>query len=175
MSYNIIFETKVVELSDGRILHLSLQGCNNDNAGRTRDDFRGTIYSREAFITHAEHLKKDCVPYKDADNFTMKIYSRYATSYDYGEHLLRMLKKAVTWDELKTKKLCYGHVFEGITLCENGVETLLSPAEWEKVAYDFIYGRRSGKYSGRYSYVECEPDIVAALEANKPVSFYIGK
>lgn len=41
MSYSIIFKTKTVKLSNGRILHLSLQGCNNDTEGRSPDDWRG--------------------------------------------------------------------------------------------------------------------------------------
>ena len=47
MSYCIIFQTKMVKLPDGRILHLTRQGCNNDNQGRKRDDFAGTIRSEE--------------------------------------------------------------------------------------------------------------------------------
>ena len=41
MSYSIIFETKIVKLSDGRLLHLDLSGCNNDTSGRSRDDWNG--------------------------------------------------------------------------------------------------------------------------------------
>lgn len=43
MSYSIIFKTKIVKLSDGRILHLSLRGCNNDTEGRSSDDWRGKV------------------------------------------------------------------------------------------------------------------------------------
>ena len=50
MSYSIIFETKIVKLSDGRLLHLDLSGCNNDTSGRSRDDWNGKIYTEDAFI-----------------------------------------------------------------------------------------------------------------------------
>lgn len=38
MGYSIIFQTKIVKLSDGRILHLDRSGCNNDTEGRRPDD-----------------------------------------------------------------------------------------------------------------------------------------
>ena len=47
MSYSIIFETKIIKLSDGRLLHLNLSGCNNDDAGRSRDDWNGKIYTEK--------------------------------------------------------------------------------------------------------------------------------
>ena len=55
MSYSIVFETKIVNLPDGRILHLDRSGCNNDNCGRTEYDFTGKIYSKESF---QEYIKK---------------------------------------------------------------------------------------------------------------------
>lgn len=39
MGYSIIFQTKIVKLSDGRILHLDRRGCNNDTEGRRPDDW----------------------------------------------------------------------------------------------------------------------------------------
>lgn len=62
MSYSIIFETKIVKLSDGRLLHLNLSGCNNDDAGRSRDDWNGKIYTENAFIKYAEGFMKDSKP-----------------------------------------------------------------------------------------------------------------
>lgn len=40
MGHPIIFKTKFVNFSDGRIMHLSLQGCNNDAEGRNNDDWQ---------------------------------------------------------------------------------------------------------------------------------------
>ena len=40
MSYSIIFETKIVKLSDGRIIHFDRSGCNNDNVGRNKNEFQ---------------------------------------------------------------------------------------------------------------------------------------
>ena len=101
MSYSIIFETKIVKLSDGRLLHLDLSGCNNDTSGRSRDDWNGKIYTEDAFIKYAEGFMEDSKPAKESDGFDLKIGSRYCTWYDYGKHLLRMMKRAITLDELK--------------------------------------------------------------------------
>ena len=57
MGYSIIFQTKIVKLSDGRILHLDRSGCNNDTEGRRPDDWTGKIYTPEAFVTYAENFK----------------------------------------------------------------------------------------------------------------------
>ena len=48
MSYPIIFETKIVKITDNRILHLSLSGCSRDNSGRTRGEFK--IKSQQSSI-----------------------------------------------------------------------------------------------------------------------------
>lgn len=95
MGYSIIFQTKIVKLSDGRILHLDRRGCNNDTEGRRPDDWTGKIYTPEAFVAYAENFKQGSKPAKESDGFDLKIGSRYCTCYDYGEHLLRMLKRAV--------------------------------------------------------------------------------
>lgn len=41
MGYSITFKTKIINLSDGRILHLDLSGCNNDTECRHNDDWQG--------------------------------------------------------------------------------------------------------------------------------------
>lgn len=177
MSYSIIFETKIVRLPDGRILHLSLQGCNNDNAGRSRDDFRGKIYAEEEFKEMAENFKKDRLPMKEADGFDLKIGSRYCTYYDYGEHLLRMLKRSITWDELTEKRRCYAEVFTGVTVNKGKPEEIFySPAEWEKVCYDYMYGRKIGTTTAHRSYLYEEKEIMEALDKDaNHISFFIGK
>ena len=49
MGYPIIFKTKIVNLSDGRILHLNRSGCNNYTEGRRNDEWNGKIYTKEEF------------------------------------------------------------------------------------------------------------------------------
>lgn len=100
MSYLIVFETKIVKLKDGRLLHLDLSGCNNDTFGRDRGDFTGKIYTKEEFLDKINMLKANGSSYKECGKFELKIGSRYCTMYDYGTHLERMWKRAETWEEL---------------------------------------------------------------------------
>ena len=65
MSYSIVFETKIVKLSDGRIIHFNRQGCNNDDAGRKKDDFTAKIYTEKEFVSNAEKYIKENRPYKE--------------------------------------------------------------------------------------------------------------
>ena len=59
MGYSIIFQTKIVKLSDGRILHLDRSGCNNDTEGRRPDDWTGKIYTPEAFVTYPKTSNRE--------------------------------------------------------------------------------------------------------------------
>ena len=72
MSYSIIFETKIVKLSDGRLLHLDLSGCNNDNVGRSRDDWKGKIFTKDDFIQYAENFMTGSKPSKESDGWDLK-------------------------------------------------------------------------------------------------------
>lgn len=175
MSYSIIFETKIVKLSDGRLLHLSLQGCNNDDCGRRRDDFCGKIYTTEEFIQFAEAFKKGSKPVKESNGFDLQIGSRKCNYYDYGQHLLRMLKRAMTFEELSQKKRFVGIVYKGMVLRENGEEKFLTPQEFEACVYDFIYGRRHGSWTRKISILYTEEQIMEALKNNESMSFHISK
>lgn len=119
IGYSIIFKTKIVCLSDGRILHLSLSGCNNDTEGRKDDDWVGKIYTKEEFLEYAEGFTTDSKPSKDSCGFDLKIGSRYCTYYDYGMHLLRMLKRAISFDELthSGKYVSFSKI-DGVTVFE---------------------------------------------------------
>ena len=50
MSYTIIFETKIVKITDGRIIHFDLSGCNTDKSCRSRDELSARIYTVEEFM-----------------------------------------------------------------------------------------------------------------------------
>lgn len=68
----LFFKTKFVNFSDGRIMHLSLQGCNNDAEGRNNDDWQANIYTKTEFMMWAEHFKRDSEPYKKSGAFELK-------------------------------------------------------------------------------------------------------
>ncbi len=103
MGYSIIFETKIIKMSDGAILHLDRSGCNNDSEGREKGVFVPRLYSPDDFVKRARDYMAGSIPYKrDAGYWDMKIGGRYATYYDYGMHLLRMLKRAVPYADFLT-------------------------------------------------------------------------
>ena len=175
MSYSVIFETKIVKLSDGRLLHLDLSGCNNDNSGRSRDDWNGKIYTKEDFIKYAENFMKDSKPSKESDGFDLKIRSKYCTWYDYGSHLLRMMKRAVTLDELKhSGKYVSFNRLDGATVWEDEKEIEMSMEEFDDYYYKKLYNGGI-KYRINYTLLKTEKEIVEAMDSGKSVRIYISK
>lgn len=175
MSYSIIFETIIIKLSDGRLLHLDLSGCNSDNSGRSRDDWNGKIYTEDAFIKYAERFMKDSKPIKESDGFDLKIRSKCSTWYDYGKHLLRMIKRAVTLEELRDsgKHVSFNRV-DGITVYEDEKEIEMTMEEFDSYYYKKLYNGGI-RYRINYTLLETEEYIVNALDSGKPVRIYISK
>ena len=101
MGYPMIFETKIVNLSDGRLIHFNRSGCNNDNEGRRQNDWSAKVYTQDEFKDYVDKFKTGSRPYKDSlpHEWELKIYGRMATPYDYGEHLERMQKRAMDYTD----------------------------------------------------------------------------
>ena len=114
MSYSIIFKTKIVKLSGGRILHFNRSGCNNDTAGRRPDDWTVEIYTEQAFDKYIETFKRNSKPYKISREFDLKIYGKTASYYDYGAHLERMRKRAKSYKEFIAENQVYIKLYDGI-------------------------------------------------------------
>lgn len=175
MGYPIIFKTKIVNLSDGRILYLDLSGCNNDTEGRNNDDWHGKIYTKEDFIKYAEGFKSGSKPSKESGGFDLKIGSRYCTLYDYGMHLLRMMKKAVSYDELKhSGKYISFNKIDGVTVIEDEKEIVMATKEFEEYARKKMYDGGC-RYRINYTLLKTENDIVSALDNGDTVKIYISK
>ncbi len=171
MSYSIIFETKIVNLKDGRILHLDRSGCNNDNAGRSRDEFTGKVYTKEEFIKYAEHFIND-----DMNGYGLKIGSKWSTYADYGKHLLRMLKRAKTWDEYSKERAMRATEFKGVHLLKP-FEGDVSADEFDKKYYDWMYSETGISYYRRTEDYYSEDEIISLIENGSlnRTSFYVGK
>lgn len=175
MSYSIIFHTKIIKLTDGRLLHLDLSGCNNDNVGRSRDDWKGKIYTEDAFIKYAEEFMKDSQPSKECNGFDLKIRSKYVTWYDYGAHLLRMMKRAITFEEMKnSNKYVSFNRLDDVTVFENGQETKMSMNEFNKIFYKKLYAGGL-RYRLNYTLLQTEEDVVKAFDEGHSVKIYISK
>lgn len=171
MSYSIIFETKICKLSDGNILHLSLSGCNNDNEGRDRHEFRGKIYTPEAWEKYIKDFENTL-----SESWDLKIGSRYCTLADYGSHLRRMTKRAITVDEMQHERAFYGWAFDGVTYYPDGSgEPVEYPfgKECEKICDDVFYGRVKGYVHKNRHMVTTEAEITEALKKGQHVEFYI--
>lgn len=176
MSYSIIFKTKIVTLSDGRIMHLSLRGCNNDTEGRHNNDWRATVYTRDDFIKYAESFKKDSISSKEADYFDLKIGSRYCTYYDYSMHLLRMLKKAVSFDKLMhSEKYVTFNRIDSVTVLNADGEFKMSSKEFSTYLFEHIYKDGGVRYRTNYTLLKTEKEVVEALDTGKSIEIYISK
>lgn len=175
MSYSIIFETKVVKLSDGRLLHLSLSGCNNDTEGRSRDEFHGRIFTVEEFIQYSENFKSESKPMKESDNFDLKIGSKYCTMYDYGEHLLRMMKRANTFTEFTQKRAFYGIVSDGCEVLFEGITLHFTAKEWEKEWHKYLYSGKKCRVKSIVHQIATEQEIIESIQNEESVRFFVGK
>lgn len=173
MSYSIIFETKIVRLSDGRIIHFDRSGCNNDNCGRNKDEFKGKIYTEKDFINKAEKYMENSKPFKESGEFELKIGSRYATMYDYGEHLLRMLNRAERYNEFIKNRYVKCFYCEKIEI--TSPEYLIMPLE-EFDFYNMLkkYNTFSYRRIMKYPDLENEKEIITLISDGKYLNFYIG-
>lgn len=114
MSYSVIFKTKIVKLSDGRILYFNRSGCNNDTAGRHPDDWTVEIYTEQTFNKYVETFKRNSKPYKTSREFDLKIYGKTASYYDYGAHLERMKKRAISYKKFIAENQVCIKLYDGI-------------------------------------------------------------
>ena len=168
MSYSIVFQTKIVKLPDGRLIHLNRIGCNNDNEGRNKREFNSKIYTENDFINYAEGFKEGSKPSKETDGWDLKIGSKYSTYYDYGEHLLRMLKRAENWEDFIHKhKFCASYC-DGIEVFkpEHKIVPLKDIDKFFSEHTDFTY-RRIMKHFDKLE------DIIQLFDENRAVEFYI--
>lgn len=95
MIYTRVYETKILKLADGRIIHFSLQGRNNDNIGTNRNTFTAKICTMEEYKNNAQAFMNDPDP-----NIYIEIKSRKGSRRDYGKYLIRMLRHAYTYERL---------------------------------------------------------------------------
>lgn len=176
MGYSIVFETKIVLLSDGRLIHFSRDGCNNDDSGRRRDEFTAKIYTLAEFEQGARGFMKNSAPHtEEKPCFDLKIGSRVASYYDYGAHLLRMLKRAKPYNEFIRERNVSAQYCTGIEI-EKPRHQIVSCREFEDTWRDLLHKHGHVSYSRIMEYpdIRDESAIVKLIEKNTPMSFYIG-
>lgn len=177
MSYTIFFDDKFARLSDGRLIYFSRHGCNNDNAGRGRDEYHARIYTDEALEEYIESLKEGSSPVKEKpEEAAFKIRSRWASYYDFGNHLERMVKRAVSFDDMKEKRRLRGKVLDRVEVSINGGEhKSYTPSEWDKAWASVIYGSDKVETIYHSHYIYDEKEFVDAIENKAAVEFYVGE
>ena len=170
MSYSIIFEDKVILTKDGNYIHFCRSGCNNDTAGRKRDEFHADLYTPEEW---EKHLEK----YEGCDE-PIKIGSKWSSIDDYAKHLRRMSsgKRILSFAQLSAERRIEGRIFEGIEFKPEGeLDYIFISSNDEKALNDVYYGKRKGCFHRKLSYIKTEEEIVTALKESKHMSFYISK
>ena len=102
MAYPIVFQTKMIQLyPDGRILHLWREGSSDDKQGRQpdvyncqeiHDDGDGYIreISKQIYVKNNETFSQYWERYQKPE---MKLYNRWCSRVQYGEHLIRMTNR----------------------------------------------------------------------------------
>ena len=169
MSYQIIFETKIVKMPDGKIIHFDRSGCNNDDAGRSKDEFTGKIYENEqAFISYAEKFKQDY----DA-GFELKIGSKEASYNDYYKHLIRMLKRGKSLEDFGKTYHFYGYYCDTVDVYEPQRVTMTAK-EFSENFYKLL---NSGSLRYRQNRIRLDVNemdkIINRLENNESICFMI--
>ena len=173
MGYPIIFKTRICRLSDGNIIHFTLQGCNNDDAGRRDSDWRGTYFTAQGW----ENWIKKWESTESDGNCDLKIGSRWTNYKGYGKHLRTMTKKAKDFDTLSKLSFLRGTKLNAVAFYPQGQKKpiIYEPQSFEadRIGYDIMYGRIKGHLYYRREMVESEQEIVEALKNGDVVSFYM--
>lgn len=170
MSYSIIFDTKFIKLSDGRILHLDRSGCNNDTEGRHLSDYIGKIYTYKELQEYVISFTKD----GKSEESEIKLGSKWATYWDYGKQLALRANKAKTYDEFIAERDFTADRFDGINLYKPEQKTL-TPEEFDECFYDYLYGDKPFSYSRIMTKLNSEAEIINTINDDKGINFYVGK
>ncbi len=177
MSHSIIFGTKICRLSNGNIIHFDRSGCNNDGAGRRKDEWTGKLYTPDKWEKEIVRWESD-----DTEGFCLKIGSRSRTFAEYGQHLRRMTKRALSFEELSKKFRLQGKVFDGITVFMDGDDILDKDIIYDAVKdrqkihdifYGNIYGDKKLSYHNNTHIVRSEEDVINAINVPYEVAFFI--
>ena len=176
MGYSIVYKTNFVKLSDGRYLFLQRHGCNNDDEGRKANVFNiVSIKTENEILNEVSRFKHqyDNRPYSECQCFELMICGREATYYDYGEHLLRMFKRAKKYEDFVNDNFVSITYVKSLTLL-SPYEKELSPDEFSEeiknIKGGYTYGVNTAQINPRD-----EAEVVRILSEGTPVEVYASK
>jgi len=161
MGYPIIFDTQIIKLSNGKLLHLDRSGCNNDSHGRRLSEYTGKIYTYDEFQKYVDSFTENGIKNGILDGFDIILGSENATYYDYGKQLARKAKNAKTYEEFCAERWFSASSLDGVKIHESEAE-FLTPKEFES-------------YSRKLTGLNNEDEIINTLESNKHIYFYVDK
>lgn len=130
------------------------------------------IVNHKGYIISTEEGKEKGLFFRNC--MELKIGSRYATMYDYGEHLLRMLKRAKPYAEF-IRSLCFRvEHLTGIQL-HKPEEKFMTIEEFDKVFYKLLYSGSGMTYTSLMEYpdIKDEENLICLIEAGECLSFEI--
>jgi len=170
MIYTRVYETKILKLADGRIIHFSLQGRNNDNIGTNRNTFTAKICTMEEYKNNAQAFMNDPDP-----NIYIEIKSKKSSRRDYGKYLIRMLRHAYTYERfIKKWNIMETHV-KSIIMYDPQKEIFEDPSKFD--IRDWIFHTGTVSYKPNYEYIKIcsEQDLIDKINSNRNIQIYIGK
>ena len=166
------------EIPDSELKNLTIKSRTvdrivNDVADRYNKALR-EIYTVDEFIKKTEDYKKNSKPSKDTKCMELKIGSRYATMYDYGEHLIRMLKRAKPYTEF-IKSFCFRvEHLTGIQLYKPE-KRFMTVEEFDRAFYKLLYNDGGMTYTKLIEHpdIKDEKNLIHLIETKAALSFEI--
>ena len=176
MGYPIIFETKIVNLSDGRLIYFNRSGCNNDSEGRRQNDWNAKVYTQDEFKNYVDKFKIGSRPYKDClpHEWELKIYGRMATSYDYGEHLERMQRRAMDYKDFVSEFDIKIKRYDEVELISPEIKTMSFKDFVEYTNKLPIERQLRYRITSTRLDLSDEQGVVKEIEKGSPLEIYIG-
>lgn len=169
MIYTRIHETKILKLTDGRIIHFSLQGRNNDVC-ISKNMFTAKICTLEEYKNNAHKLMNN----PDPDPF-IEIKSKKSSRQEYGKYLIRMLRHVYTYDQLIKKWTIMETHVKSIIMYEPQKETFDNPDKFNINDWIFQTGTVSYRPNYEYNRICNEQDLIDKISTNRNIQIYIGK
>jgi hypothetical protein len=103
------------------------------------------------------------------------VSERFSKNQDWKlKDLLRMSKRAKTYEEICKERNFTASRFDGVNLYKPE-EKFLSPQEFDKVFYEYLYSDKGFSYSRRTTLLNNEEEILKKLKNNQHIDFYVGK
>lgn len=176
MVYDIVHETVILKLSDGRYLHLDSRSPSDSSGEKSHSEFSAAIYTKDELLKKAEEYQRGTGPYVETGQFDIMIRNRKASWYDYGSHLIRLMKRSKPYSFFVNHRIV--HVYTQKSTQFIKPEEIIVPSS-EFRNYISLYLYTGEKIAYRHITEEIdrnnEQEVIAAIEQGHNTHFIIGK